>query len=52
MATREEIEAAADKAMKKAKEGKKKKKPCWKDYEMVGMKEKGGKKVPNCVPKK
>lgn len=51
MATREEIEAAADKAMKKAKEGKKKK-PCWKDYEMVGMKEKGGKKVPNCVPKK
>lgn len=27
------------------------KKPCWKGYEMVGMKEKGGKKVPNCVPK-
>jgi hypothetical protein len=27
--------------------------PCWKDYEMVGTKEgKGGKKVPNCVPKK
>lgn len=25
--------------------------PCWKGYEMVGMKEKGGKKVPNCVPK-
>lgn len=25
--------------------------PCWKDYEMVGMKEKNGKKVPNCVPK-
>jgi hypothetical protein len=25
--------------------------PCWKNYEMVGMKEKGGKKVPNCVPK-
>ena len=24
--------------------------PCWKDYEMVGMKEKGGKEVPNCVP--
>jgi hypothetical protein len=24
--------------------------PCWKDYEMVGMKDKGGKKVPNCVP--
>lgn len=26
--------------------------PCWDDYEMVGMKKgKGGKKVPNCVPK-
>lgn len=24
--------------------------PCWEDYEMVGMKDKGGKKVPNCVP--
>lgn len=27
-----------------------KSKPCWKGYEMVGMKSKGGKKVPNCVP--
>lgn len=26
--------------------------PCWKNYEMVGMKTKNGKKVPNCVPKK
>lgn len=25
--------------------------PCWKDYEMVGMKKKGKKMVPNCVPK-
>jgi hypothetical protein len=24
--------------------------PCWKGYEMVGMKKKNGKKVPNCVP--
>ena len=24
--------------------------PCWKGYEMVGMKEKDGKQVPNCVP--
>lgn len=23
--------------------------PCWKGYEQVGMKMKGGKKVPNCV---
>ena len=29
-----------------------KKNPCWKGYEMVGMKNKGGRKVPNCVPKK
>ena len=26
------------------------KNPCWKGYEMVGMKEKDGKQVPNCVP--
>jgi hypothetical protein len=26
--------------------------PCWKNYEMVGMKKKGKKTVPNCVPKK
>lgn len=25
--------------------------PCWKNYKMVGMKDKDGKKVPNCVPK-
>jgi hypothetical protein len=24
--------------------------PCWKGYEMVGKKNKNGKKVPNCVP--
>lgn len=26
--------------------------PCWKGYEQVGMKKKGGKEVPNCVPVK
>ncbi len=26
--------------------------PCWDGYEQIGMKKKGGKKVPNCVPKK
>ena len=31
---------------------KKKKNPCWSGYEAVGMKKKGGKTVPNCVPKK
>jgi hypothetical protein len=25
--------------------------PCWKNYEMVGTKKKGGREVPNCVPK-
>lgn len=25
--------------------------PCWKDYNQVGTKKKGGKTVPNCVPK-
>ena len=25
-------------------------KPCWKGYKQVGMKEKDGKEVPNCVP--
>jgi hypothetical protein len=29
-----------------------KKGPCWAGYEMIGMKDKGGRKVPNCVPKK
>ena len=28
-----------------------KKDPCWNGYEMIGMKDKNGKKVPNCVPK-
>jgi hypothetical protein len=23
---------------------------CWKGYEMIGMKDKGGRQVPNCVP--
>lgn len=30
----------------------KKSDPCWKGYEMIGMKEKGGRSVPNCVPEK
>lgn len=29
---------------------KKSKKPCWSGYKMVGMKNKGSRKVPNCVP--
>ncbi|WP_437365043.1 hypothetical protein [Olivibacter jilunii] len=30
---------------------KKKKDPCWSDYEQRGMKKKEGKMVPNCVKK-
>ena len=29
-----------------------KKGPCWTGYQMVGMKKKGGRNVPNCVPNK
>ena len=29
---------------------KRKKKTCWKGYEAIGMKKKGGRTVPNCVP--
>jgi len=29
---------------------KKMKNPCWKGYQMVGTKKKGGRTVPNCVP--
>lgn len=25
--------------------------PCWKGYKQIGMKDKGGRQVPNCVPK-
>jgi len=32
------------------KKTKRKKNPCWKGYEAIGMKKKGGKTVPNCVP--
>lgn len=38
-----EIEEGENKEMKG-------KDPCWKGYEMVGMKKKNGKEVPNCVP--
>lgn len=34
----------------KSDEKKKKDDPCWDGYEQVGMKEKGGREVPNCVP--
>ena len=32
--------------------GTKRSNPCWKGYEMIGMKRKGKRVVPNCVPKK
>ena len=30
----------------------KKEDPCWKNYEQAGTKQKAGKTVPNCIPKK
>jgi GrpB-like predicted nucleotidyltransferase (UPF0157 family) len=32
--------------------GKSKEDPCWDGYQQIGTKEKKGKEVPNCVPKK
>jgi hypothetical protein len=37
---------------KKKKAGAKKGNPCWKGYQQLGMKKKGGKMVPNCVTNK
>ena len=34
---------------RKTKKAAKRQGPCWKGYEQIGMKTKGGKKVPNCV---
>ena len=39
-------------ALAEAKKKMQGKDPCWSGYEMVGTKKKGGKEVPNCVPKK
>jgi len=51
------MEASAKKEHKKFKDVVEAKKmkgedPCWKGYEMIGKKKKGGKEVPNCVPVK
>ena len=50
--TKKSVEDAKEKYGIKEGENKemKGKDPCWKGYEMVGMKKKGGKEVPNCVP--
>ena len=44
-AQKESMEEGENKQMKG-------KDPCWKDYQMVGMKKKGDRTVPNCVPVK
>lgn len=44
--------ATTKKASPKKTPAAKKDDPCWKGYEQEGMKEKSGKKVPNCVPEK
>jgi len=50
--TKKSVEDAKEKYGIKEGENKemKDKDPCWKGYEMVGMKKKGGRQVPNCVP--
>ena len=42
----------AENKIKEIVEAKSKDDPCWKNYTQVGMKMKGGKEVPNCVPSK
>jgi hypothetical protein len=44
------LEEVVSKVLSKIKEAKST--PCWKGYEQIGMKEKDGRQVPNCVPKK
>lgn len=44
--TKEEIELEEDGKLKGGA-----KDPCWKGYQMVGTKKKGGRTVPNCVPR-
>jgi hypothetical protein len=46
------LDSVAKESKKKIKEGvKEDSDPCWDNYKQVGMKEKGGRQVPNCVPK-
>jgi len=53
MRQNKEIEAANKKKTKKeeVESIKEKKDPCWDTHKQVGMKKKGGRMVPNCVPK-
>lgn len=48
----QQLKHAKKRAMQEGENKEMKKDPCWKGYEMVGMKDKNGKKVPNCVPVK
>lgn len=43
-------ESKKKKRKRKKKKMSKEENPCWDGYEMVGMKKKNGKEVPNCVP--
>lgn len=43
--TEAQLKTLKERLIKEAKD------PCWDGYEQVGMKNKGGKEVPNCVPK-
>lgn len=48
---KEKLQEKMSEAFKKKSDEMKEADPCWKGYEMIGMKDKDGKKVPNCVPK-
>lgn len=45
----QQLKHAKKRAMQEGENKEMKKDPCWKGYEMVGMKKKKGRKVPNCV---
>jgi hypothetical protein len=51
MKLRKHRERFGDLAKESVSEGKSDGDPCWDSHKQVGMKKKGGKMVPNCVPK-
>jgi len=50
MATTKKVASKKATSKKKA-ASKKTSNPCWDGYKQIGTKKKGGKTVPNCVPK-
>lgn len=46
----QQVQHVKKRAMQEGENKQMDKDPCWKGYQMVGMKKKNGKEVPNCVP--